>query len=77
MKENLNTISFKISREMLMEMSALKSPEDGFQYIEDCFAIDKNRIEEVTTIWEPSMEPLLNITIKPVSVDTLLNTIEK
>lgn len=48
-----------------MEMAALKSPEDGFQYIEDCFAIDKNRIEKVTTIFEPSMEPQLTITIKP------------
>jgi hypothetical protein len=60
----MNKISFKISREMLMEMSSLKSPEDGFQYIEDCFAIDKNRIEKVTTIFEPSMEPQLTITIK-------------
>lgn len=42
----MNRISFKISSEILMEMSALKSPEDGFQYIEDCFAIDKTRIEK-------------------------------
>ena len=60
----MNRISFKISREMLMEMAALKTPEDGFEYIEDCFAIDKNRIEKVTTIFEPSMEPQLTITIK-------------
>lgn len=64
----MNKISFKISRELLMEMSALKTPEDGFQYIEDCFAIDKNRIEKVTTISEPSMEPQLTITIKPKNV---------
>lgn len=41
----MNKISFKISREMLMEMAALKTPEDGFEYIENCFAIDKNRIK--------------------------------
>lgn len=64
----MNKISFKISRDMLMEMAALKTPEDGFEYIEDCFAIDKNRIEKVTTISEPSMEPLLTITIKPKNV---------
>lgn len=61
----MNKILFKISREMLMEMAALKTPEDGFEYIEDCFAIDKNRIENVQTIHEPSFEPVLNITIKP------------
>lgn len=61
----MNKISFKISREMLMEMSALKNPEDGFEYIEDCFAIDKNRIEKVQTIYEPEFEPLLTVTIKP------------
>lgn len=61
----MNVISFKISKEMLMEMAALKTPEDGFEYIEDCFAIDKNRIENVQTIYEPSFEPVLNITIKP------------
>lgn len=65
----MNKISFKISREMLTEMSSLKTPEDGvFEYIEDCFAIDKNRIEKVTTIYEPSMEPQLTITIKPKNV---------
>ena len=61
----MNKISFKISREMLMEMASLKTPEDGFEYIEDCFAIDKNRIEKVQTIYEPSFEPVLSITIKP------------
>ena len=50
---------------MLMEMAALKTPEDGFEYIEDCFAIDKNRIEKVQTIHEPEFEPVLSITIKP------------
>ena len=48
-----------------MEMAALKTPEDGFEYIEDCFAIDKSRIESVQTIHEPSFEPVLSITIKP------------
>jgi hypothetical protein len=61
----MNKISFKISREMLMEMAGLKTPEDGFEYIEDCFAIDKSRIESVQTIHEPSFEPVLSITIKP------------
>ena len=61
----MNKISFKISREMLMEMSALKNLEDVFEYIEDCFAIDKNRIEKVQTIYEPKFEPLLTVTIKP------------
>ena len=61
----MNKISFKISREMLMEMAGLKTPEDGFEYIEDCFAIDKNRIEKVQTIHEPEFEPVLSITIKP------------
>jgi hypothetical protein len=61
----MNRISFKISREMLMEMAGLKTPEDGFEYIEDCFAIDKSRIESVQTIHEPSFEPVLSITIKP------------
>ena len=61
----MNKISFKISREMLMEMAALKTPEDGFEYIENCFAIDKNRIEKVQTIYEPSLEPVLSINIKP------------
>jgi hypothetical protein len=61
----MNSISFKISREMLMEMAALKTPEDGFEYIEDFFAIDKSRIEKVDSIWEPSLEPVLSITIKP------------
>lgn len=45
-------------------MAALKTPEDRFEYIEDCFAIDKNRIENVQTIYEPLFEPVLNITIK-------------
>lgn len=48
-----------------MEMSALKNLEDVFEYIEDCFAIDKNRIEKVQTIYEPKFEPLLTVTIKP------------
>ena len=61
----MNKISFKISREMLMEMAGLKTPEDGFEYIEDFFAIDKSRIESVQTIHEPSFEPVLSITIKP------------
>jgi len=61
----MNKITFKISREMLMEMAGLKTPEDGFEYIEDCFAIDKNRIEKVQTIHEPEFEPVLSITIKP------------
>ena len=61
----MNKISFKISREMIMEMSSLKTMNEGFQYIEDCFAIDKNRIESVQTIYEPEFEPLLTITIKP------------
>jgi hypothetical protein len=61
----MNKISFKISREMIMEMSSLKTMDEGFQYIEDCFAIDKNRIESVQTIYEPEFEPLLTITIKP------------
>ena len=61
----MNNISFKISREMLMEMASLKTNEEGFEYIEDCFAIDKNRIESVQTIYEPEFEPLLTITIKP------------
>jgi hypothetical protein len=61
----MNKISFKISREMLMEMSSLKTNEEGFEYIEDCFAIDKNRIESVQTIYEPEFDPLLTITIKP------------
>ena len=61
----MNKISFKISREILMEMAGLKTPEDGFEYIEDCFAIDKSRIESVQTIHEPSFEPVLSITIKP------------
>ena len=61
----MNNISFKISREMLMEMSSLKTNEEGFEYIEDCFAIDKNRIESVQTIYEPEFDPLLTITIKP------------
>ena len=61
----MNKITFKISREMLMEMAALKTQEDGFEYIEDCFAIDKNRIEKVQTIYEPTFEPVLSITIKP------------
>ena len=61
----MNKISFKISREMIMEMSSLKTMDEGFQYIEDCFAIDKNRIESVKTIYEPEFEPLLTITIKP------------
>ena len=61
----MNKITFKISREMLMEMAALKTPEDVFEYIEDCFAIDKNRIENVQTIYEPTFEPVLSITIKP------------
>jgi hypothetical protein len=61
----MNKISFKISREMLMEMAGLKTPEDGFEYIEDFFAIDKSRIEKVDSIWEPSLEPVLSITIKP------------
>lgn len=64
----MNKISFKISREMLMEMASLKTPEDGFEYIEDCFAIDKNRIEKITTIFESSIEPQLTITIKPKNV---------
>ena len=61
----MNKISFKISREMIMKMSSLKTMEEGFQYIEDCFAIDKSRIESVQTIYEPEFEPLLTITIKP------------
>ncbi len=61
----MNKISFKISREILMEMSSLKTNEEGFEYIEDCFAIDKNRIESVQTIYEPEFDPLLTITIKP------------
>ena len=61
----MNKISFKISREMIMKMSSLKTMDEGFQYIEDCFAIDKNRIESVQTIYEPEFEPLLTITIKP------------
>jgi len=61
----MNKISFKISREMIMEMSSLKTMDEGFQYIEDCFTIDKNRIESVQTIYEPEFEPLLTITIKP------------
>ena len=61
----MDKISFKISREMIMEMSSLKTMDEGFQYIEDCFAIDKNRIESVQTIYEPEFEPLLTITIKP------------
>ena len=61
----MNKISFKISREMIMEMSSLKTMDEGFQYIEDCFAIDKSRIESVQTIYEPEFEPLLTITIKP------------
>jgi len=61
----MNKISFKISREVLMEMSALKTMEEGFQYMEDCFAIDKNRIHSIQTISEPSMTPVLNVTIKP------------
>ena len=64
----MNKISFKISRDMLMEMASLKTPEDGFEYIEDFFAIDKNRIEKISTIFEPSMEPQLTITIKPRNV---------
>jgi len=48
-----------------MEMSALKTMEEGFQYMEDCFAIDKNRIHSIQTISEPSMTPVLNVTIKP------------
>lgn len=47
-----------------MEMSALKTMDDGFQYIEDCFAIDKNRIHSIQTISEPSMTTVLNVTIK-------------
>ena len=50
---------------MIMKMSSLKTMEEGFQYIEDCFAIDKSRIESVQTIYEPEFEPLLTITIKP------------
>ena len=61
----MNKISFKISRDMIMKMSSLKTMEEGFQYIEDCFAIDKSRIESVQTIYEPEFEPLLTITIKP------------
>ena len=61
----MNNISFKISREMLMEMSSLKTNEEGFEYIEDCFGIDKNRIESVQTIYEPEFEPFLIIKIKP------------
>jgi len=61
----MNKISFKISREMLMEMFSLKTNEERFEYIEDFFAIDKTRIESVQTIHEPEFEPLLTITIKP------------
>ena len=50
---------------MLMEMSSLKTMDEGFEYIEDCFAIDKNRIESVQTIYEPEFEPFLIIKIKP------------
>ena len=61
----MNKISFKISREVLIEMAALKTPEEVFEYIEDCFAIDNSRIEKIDSIWEPSLEPVLLITIKP------------
>jgi NifU-like protein involved in Fe-S cluster formation len=61
----MNKISFKISREMLMELVSLQSLDEALEYIEDCFAIDKNRIESIQTMSEPTMDPALQITIKP------------
>jgi hypothetical protein len=64
-----NRIEIKISREMLMELTGLKSEKEAFNWLNEFYGINPNRIHSIMTIAEIDIQPLLIVNIKPIEVD--------
>lgn len=64
-----NRIEIKISREMLMELTGLKSEKEAFNWLNEFYGINPNRIHSIMTIAEIDIQPLLVVNIKPIEVD--------
>lgn len=64
-----NRIEIKISREMLMELAGLKSEKEAFNWLNESYGINPNRIHSIMTIAEIDIQPLLVVNIKPIDVD--------
>lgn len=64
-----NRIEIKISREMLMELTCLESEKEAFNWLNEFYGINPNRIHSIMTISEIDIQPLLIVNIKPIEVD--------
>ena len=64
-----NRIEIKISREMLMELTGLKSEKEAFNWLNEFYGINPNRIHSIMTIAEIGIQPLLIVNIKPIEID--------
>ena len=64
-----NRIEIKISREMLMELTGLESEKEAFNWLNEFYGINPNRIHSIMTISEIDIQPLLIVNIKPIEID--------
>jgi hypothetical protein len=64
-----NRIEIKISREMLMELTCLESEKEAFNWLNEFYGINPNRIYSIMTIAEIGIQPLLIVNIKPIEID--------
>jgi hypothetical protein len=64
-----NQIEIKISREILMEITSIESEKEAFNWLNEFYGINPNRIHSIMTISEIGIQPLLIVNIKPIEID--------
>ena len=63
-------IEIKVSREIHTELAGIKSEKEVFNWLNEFYGINPNRIHSVITIYEgKSIQPLLIVNIKPIEID--------
>jgi hypothetical protein len=65
-----NKINIRISKEALMELSRM-TQEEAFNWLNQYYGIDTNRIHSVTTVDEKDIQPLLIVKINTGITDNI------